>query len=821
MTSVNPFQDPMTAFPSSPSESGNPANRGFSPSAPSIQTGAGGIVDMILNLLMSSLASSVGIKTDMPSFGRPQVSDYANRSMRDREAVSSAHMAGIYGSSPSSKMFGALGDNALSQQFGDMLFQSGGSRGDAFKQVMGRFGSQMNEGPGGLNVAARGAGQVIRNLDESFTDEQGFWDYSKTGGFNRKNTISAVAEFTSEYGGKDVIDTLSNTKSSTDEVETASKKIQEMTEAVREAGNFFGPNMPFDQLMKEMKILSEGATGSSAASMKSTLQKVQAMAVTVDMSNEAFNNYMKVIKEINTASGGEADIAKLSIASMIAGKAAEEVGMKEAAARGEIYTGPSKEESGAVFARGVSSNETSDDAINANVIMRSLVESGSSKAQEAAKMFEERDFAGIQELYEKEVESGSISARDAEYISKEQQAIKEAGGLTKNEASSVENLVLEGGYGVTRNSLEKNKVGGTMQAKNIMQDLMDNFMFNDSAMVEKAGGQENADKITKAMQDGKIVKNVKDFEDIELISERLIQEMPELNYTKEQALEVAKGLRTSQRGFSDEDYKNFTIDSLNPEIIEERKKTEERQRKQEVSIKDHAESAYAIFSDKTMTEAGVEAAAGIYSDLSDGGKEVTWEKFIESAKVRGMEALGGEKGARKLYEETKYIENYNAEKAKEYSDRGLDENDESISDEVRQEIKDTAQKRARDQNPEVATRMERVEKIREEVTKEVKKDAGFKDSDPEKEEKERELIDKITTERIDKEEEDLGIKEKEESKDKGSKTEKEKDTETQKLIEAIQENTKAQGNTSSVLGTLAKGIPGMFGAGWKVLTGNH
>ena len=361
-----------------PSDGGNPANRGFAPQT-SVSTGGGAIVDMILNMLLSSATKKMGVS--IPTFGRPQMSDYADRMMKDRESKASEMMSGIYGSSPSSKMFGPLGDNALSQQFGDMFVQSGGSRGEAFKQVFGRFGNQFGgAGPGGIDTAGKASARVIENMDNQFTDrDTGAWQYGKTGGFNRQNTINAVAEFSDQFGGggKEAIAKMSEVRTegalgNSKEIDAAGKQIQGITEVVREAGNFFGPNMPFGQLVKEMKILADGAKGVSTAELKSSLQQVQGMAVAVDMSNEAFANYMKVIEQIN----GDAKIGMstkdLSIQSMASGKAQEDLEKRRAESRGEVYTGPSKEEIGMEDAKLITDRETSLNAINSGIMVSGL-----------------------------------------------------------------------------------------------------------------------------------------------------------------------------------------------------------------------------------------------------------------------------------------------------------------------------------------------------------------------------------------------------------------------------------------------------------------
>jgi hypothetical protein len=834
---------------------GNPANEGFASGA-SISSGAGPIVDMILNLLLSGITSKMGGGSGMPTFGRPQVSDYALRTMRERENVASEAMSGIYGNSPTSKLFGPLGDNALAQQFGDTYFQSGGSRADAFKQIFGRFGHQMGGGPGGMNIAARGAGNVLNNIDDQFTDNEGFWDYTKTAGFNRENTIKAVAEYTSQFGGKDIIETLSKERQvgdaktireadskvqeiignkkgavsaeeledamtgfsrqsktdtarkvkeavdrgaepeeisrivesggegNTKEIDAAGKEMTLIAETVREAGNFFGPNKPFDVLVKEMKLLADGAKSTSTAELKSSLQQVQAMAIAVDMSNEAFSNYMKVIGQINKVAGGVGSTKDLAIESMAVGKAIEESGKQKAREEGRVYTGISAEEAAIETARMIAGRETSSNAINAKVITATLGQENHPLAKEASRLMAEGDYEGVMKLFDEGAKSGEIEQTTVRTVQQKQGAIH-SGKTRWTEEMQREMEKQMRAEGVSQEDIDKNKNSAGLAARSTMRGALRQSMLRDSDTVELLGGEEGVKKFSELMESGKIVSSEEDLTNYDQLKERL---MKEGGYDEETAKTLASKLQVAlPQQWQDEAQRRITLENLNPENAEKADKIKREQQETQESIDAGRLGDYAQYSDATITERSAKVVGGIYSDLSKDGEDVTWDKFWDIAKGRGQdELLGGEEKARRDFETYKANKVYKAEKEKLYKDAGLVESELADDDPRKQEIEEQARELAYGEDTYIGQRNKHIEEERKKLEDQAE-DLGFTNEADKKEWVEGELKKKI-----EEEDKELGITPKEEKDGEDRRSEEDKKDEVmQNLIKALEDNTKA------------------------------
>ena len=180
--------------------SGNPANSGLAP--PSGINTKNPILDLVLNTVFA------GVMGDTPmlrTFGRPKVSDYSYTSMQERQRVSQMVTPDVIASNPmfGSMISGDLGKNRAFQQFvGDPFLSPGGSMGDAFNTVNGRFTKDL-AGPGLRNASTNAvlAANIVKNTDKAFLDKDGMYDYRKTYGFDRSETYRNADAYNRVFGG--------------------------------------------------------------------------------------------------------------------------------------------------------------------------------------------------------------------------------------------------------------------------------------------------------------------------------------------------------------------------------------------------------------------------------------------------------------------------------------------------------------------------------------------------------------------------------------------------------------------------------------------
>lgn len=176
---------------------GNEANHGFAPNT-GIST-SNPTVDIFLNMIAK------GIMGDTPmlrSMTRPKVSDYAYTAMQERERVSSIAAPAMAAANPINQQFGEIAKSPWFQQFVDSNMSPGGSMNDAFNVALGRFGKDIS-GPGMRNAeeGAVMAGNIVKNIDSQMLDENGMFDYGKSSGFNRRETVQNLAAYNKKFGG--------------------------------------------------------------------------------------------------------------------------------------------------------------------------------------------------------------------------------------------------------------------------------------------------------------------------------------------------------------------------------------------------------------------------------------------------------------------------------------------------------------------------------------------------------------------------------------------------------------------------------------------
>jgi antitoxin component of MazEF toxin-antitoxin module len=627
----NQQPNPFGAYPGAMPQMGNPANTGFAPTG--LQTGMGGLADAIAKIILQQ----AGIDGPIRSFGRPQVSDYAYSRMQERGAAAEQHMAGIYGSSPSNRMFGELGKNSLFQQYVADPMSAGGSRAEQFQQIMGQFGNSLSESAN-PEVVAKKAAQVLRNVDNQFSTN-GAWDYSKTAGFNRSNFTSAVSAFTNEFGGESAIETLAETEKkgtghrgaggNTQKIAQAGDQIKQMAEAVREAGNFFGPNMPYDELMKNVKKLVGNAQNMTAGDVRTTMQKVQAMAVTVNMSNEAYAAYMDAIGEINQASGGTMNTVDLSAKSLRFGKAIEDNEKAKAEKAGKIYTGPDATTLGLDVARVFASRESSPNAIVAKTFVADALESNTSYAKELAEIYKTGDYEAVRNRIEELKKDGKIS--EAEWArNMETSAKRESGEIDDTVTPEImDSLMKERDVNpVMTEEQAASKIDNTIRETE--KAIYGNTFQRYSDKIEAAGGEEKLRAILTTEN---------------LASEAKLKEALTKDYGEEVAAELANDLYIDSKT---KDKKNAadTIAKLkDPEAKKREAEILIQNTKNEEKIAEISKNSN-IFSDASLGEETGRLGLEVWNDIQKkgGGKK----EFFEEMMKRAPEMFTGENGRTKL-----------------------------------------------------------------------------------------------------------------------------------------------------------------------------
>ena len=113
----------------------------------------------------------------------------------------------------------------------------------------------------------------------------------------------------------------------------------------REAQNVFGADMPLDELMGGVKDLTEGMGDVETPNVTGLLQKIQATAVVVDMSNEALVKYFDVMKNMYKGMGIKGpNSTEMAQNALLTAKATVDARKKRAEDKGVMYTGASTEE---------------------------------------------------------------------------------------------------------------------------------------------------------------------------------------------------------------------------------------------------------------------------------------------------------------------------------------------------------------------------------------------------------------------------------------------------------------------------------------------
>jgi hypothetical protein len=128
---------------------------------------------------------------------RPNISDYAYESMKARGRIASKNIPSILASNPNLKIFGELGKNTIFQALFDTI-TPGGSRVEAYKSSLGN--SLGGYGIKNMEINSELSKNFLNNLDSTMANSDGQWDYSKSHGFNRSETVNNLAAFKKKFG---------------------------------------------------------------------------------------------------------------------------------------------------------------------------------------------------------------------------------------------------------------------------------------------------------------------------------------------------------------------------------------------------------------------------------------------------------------------------------------------------------------------------------------------------------------------------------------------------------------------------------------------
>jgi len=137
------------------------------------------------------------------TFGRPKgLSDYAFAKMQERGRLASGALPGIISSNPIMKVFGRLGENRIAQYFIDKYLTPGGGYGDAYMKTLKSFGTRFGgTGIKNLSAASEASKNILNNVNKAFSNQDGLWDYKKSYGYDRSQTIDNLSMFQKHFGG--------------------------------------------------------------------------------------------------------------------------------------------------------------------------------------------------------------------------------------------------------------------------------------------------------------------------------------------------------------------------------------------------------------------------------------------------------------------------------------------------------------------------------------------------------------------------------------------------------------------------------------------
>ena len=298
--------------------------------------------------------------------------------------------------------------------------------------------------------------------------------------------------------------------------EAARNKFLEVNKMTREAQNLFGQDVPADELMQSVKGLVEGAGGLSTGDVTDLLQRIQATAVVVDMSNEAMVQYFDVLdnmyKGMGVRSGNRANMAQNAL---LAADASVESRKMAAEAKGEMYTGPGVGEEAQKIAEYQGRVARSPRNSRALAILTALSDEGAEGEvrREFKSRMEEGDLDGAMDVFDRGKESGAISGDKEREVGRLDAYYNEFGASPEALEHIRQTITAESGKEVA------NQIMGNATGENIsivseaagkqMGDLVFGVNGDDETaeIVNQQLGAGASDKIEEALTSGELSRD--------------------------------------------------------------------------------------------------------------------------------------------------------------------------------------------------------------------------------------------------------------------------------------------------------------------------
>ncbi len=407
----------------------------------------------------------------------------------------------------------------------------------------------------------------------------------------------------------------------------ASAGIMEQMSMVREAQNLFGKDVGVDKLMDEVGKLIEGSSGMSAGRVRDLLQKIQATAVVVDMSNEAIVRYFEVTnqmyKGMGVRGGNQTDMAQNAL---IAAKGITDARKQRAQERGEMYTGEGTEELAIKVAeyqgRVARSGENQDLAATLATLDTSGTEG--QIAMQIKQAMDEGDFAKARKIKEQAIESGAISSDKATQIDLRSQAYEEQGGVSETDYKIIKNKFGEGDY-------YKNLTGENVEfvQKQIFGSIADKLMGteNDSFFADTVTseiGDSGTAKLRAAIEAGEITQE--EAQDQEKLTNKIMQVT---GASRSQAGNIAGAMGSAMTVAQTEDDFNVAGDK---EALQNIADMNARQAEIQEEIALVSKERGPMMRDLNIGEQAAGTMSKIYKDLKkQGNSEVTFEQVVRAA----------------------------------------------------------------------------------------------------------------------------------------------------------------------------------------------
>ena len=454
--------------------------------------------------------------------------------------------------------------------------------------------------------------------------------------FGTEKDKQKAAEISNPVASSD-LQSLSETRTprNAKEQDKAIGNVSELNSMVREAQNLFGADMGMDELMNQVGKLVEGASGMSAGRVRDLLQKIQATAVVVDMSNEAIARYFEVTNEMYKGMGVKGgNHTNMAQNALIAAKGVTDARKKEAQEKGEMYTGESTEEMAVKIAEyqgRVARSSVNQDLAATLSTLGTEGEEGK-VASEIKQAMDAGDFDRARQIKDQAIASGRISKDTAQTIDIRESEYEKNGGVSENDYKLIKSKHGEGAYfeNLTGENFEfvREQVYGNI-TDSVMGARNESYF---SRRLQDEVGVDGVNQMREALSSGKITQE--DLQDNKKLTEKLSGILPGAN--KEQIQRVAGNLTaaTNQGNIADQ----FNVAGSEKAMEEIAKKNKERTEIQKEIETIHKERG-PLLRDLNLGEEAAGIMLKTYKDLKkDGNSEdqITFESIVR--------ANGGELG---------------------------------------------------------------------------------------------------------------------------------------------------------------------------------